>query len=95
MSSAALNEEALTKAIWDFQERTGGFGPNNDEEIVSSVVRTYLRNEPSDGEKLRIMGHALREILFARKPGPVPKVVEGALIERIENIARRAIERAA
>jgi hypothetical protein len=49
----------------------------------------------SDREKLDIMARALREILFARAPGPTPKLVDGSLVERIENIARAAIERTA
>jgi hypothetical protein len=39
------------------------------------------------------MERALREILFARAPEQTPKLVDGALIERIERIARAAIER--
>lgn len=49
----------------------------------------------SDRDKIDLMERALREILFARRPGPVPKLIDGAIIERIENIARAVIERTA
>lgn len=37
-----LNEDALTKAIWKFQERTGGFGPDDDANIVTDIIKSYL-----------------------------------------------------
>lgn len=49
----------------------------------------------TDREKIDLMERALREILFARRAGPIPKLIDGALIERIENIARAVLERTA
>lgn len=46
----------------------------------------------SDMDRSRTMERALREILFARPPGPIPKMISGSLIERVENIAREAIQ---
>jgi hypothetical protein len=50
-----------------------------------SDIENALRDRAIQAE------NALREILFTRPPGPIPKLVKGELIERIENIAKAAL----